>query len=1705
MNQNELTFILRMRDEASRILRQLGSAFGDAGDKADDLKDSGDKANESLNKIVKAAKEAAVAVGGIWASSKGLQETTDAWGKYQLGLIGVAKTTNMSGAELDKFRQNFDRLNASMNGLKTENLQEIASMAGQMGVSNDALLDYVETMGKLNVATDVVGGDGAKSISRILGLTREGDKAVKQFGDSLVYLGNSTKASEQEMLTLATQLAQTTSEFHLTSDSILALSAASKEFGLPDDLTASSAGRVLRSLRDGSAQATQGFDNFLAVANLTKQEFDQMLKEHPEQVLIRFGQAYQAVTAKGGGGGLLSGLGLDTDEVKRVFGVVGEQAETFQRKLADLQSGAQKNAADKEAKQFFDAQKNQIEGLAKAWEQVKVAVGEALAPLVGPVVGILTNALNHLAAGFKSLPDVIKTVLAAIVTLGPAVYGVIRAVRLLKLAFAEAAGSGGVAALVAGSKGAAAKAGAEAGTAAGAAAGAGLLGSLGKIIKGALWLDLAYEGGRILGEGMADALVKYAPNTAKAMNDWFTNTSVGRWFSGAPAPQPQQAQQGQQQGGKNSGPRGNAAGEVKKPVNSIRLLTDDEKSLLQSIDSQFEARQKITQQEKLLATLRKLSPDELKRNNLTGEQLSRLERTVELQKRQLDPMFQVTRGLKDELDNARAITGEQKNSVEINQRIRDIVEQTGESYATVNARVRATIVAIQAARKAAAVTNAVQGINDQIAQTAAITAEEKGRVAILQQINQLERENGKLTADQKKLIAERMRALQLLQKSVAYSDAVRGLNDQLAAARAVTFEERTQVEVVKTIVDFERQYGRLTEQQRKVLAERTVLLRTIAEYQRMESQYDPVGVARRQYAEEARTLEVMRQKGVIQQDQYERMKQNLDERTRSQRDPVGDRVKNLREELAIMRLSTDKQEIERQVLQEVNSLKQQGVVVTDKMTEAVREYVVALNDAEKAKKNGLGGFVNEVGPLKDALAGLQKDFASGLSDAISGSLNGNKGSFTNFLNDLGKKMVKVGIDQLMSETLKKLGVQNPEQKAINRADEALKKLDALGQAGIKTPQAIITAGTVTINGKELSNAVQAANDNAPKVEVSKAARDALAGMPDLAGGGSGGGGGGGGGRQKTSGAVDLAMGLLNKNEVRDRSSINSFLRAGGVNIDAARTKWCAAFVNSSLKQIGVTGTGRLNANSFLEWGKKVKPGDVMKGDVLVESNGKGADEAGGHVGFATGRSRQGKNGLELEMLSGNSSNSVQKTWESADRVQVRRATEAMGNAQAAKVDTSQVQQATQQLQQSGQQVSQSMQTASASMQNASTATQQLDQATQQTGVTAQTAGVQVQTSTSQASTAMNQLDTATQQTGTNAQTAGSQFQQAGTQIQQAGEQAAAGGQAAAAGGNGFSGLTGALQSTGQQAGAAQTGLSSFSGAMGGLSMLFSQLGGMLGGAIGGKTGRAIGSTIGSFLPMLFLAEGGKVRGPGSGTSDSIPAFLSHGEFIVNAEQTRKFGPVLEAINQDKLPHFSIGGVVSKLLGADTLKGGFAGALAKGELPGPLGLLFGKKKGKSDDGITDIFKGLFGGLGHLFADGGQPKGDMLAMVSHGEFRVAPKQAAKYGPVLKAINDNKMPRFSTGGFVGSNVVDLRRGESALKSGRAPSSQSEEVADLAQQVSTLSRSLTKAGFGGRTNNNSVNMTVYAKDADSFRRSQGQQLADAQLKMNRFGSRNN
>ena len=126
-------------------------------------------------------------------------------------------------------------------------------------------------------------------------------------------------------------------------------------------------------------------------------------------------------------------------------------------------------------------------------------------------------------------------------------------------------------------------------------------------------------------------------------------------------------------------------------------------------------------------------------------------------------------------------------------------------------------------------------------------------------------------------------------------------------------------------------------------------------------------------------------------------------------------------------------------------------------------------------------------------------------------------------------------------------------------------------------------------------------------------------------------------------AFEKAGRQIGMNEREQNAALSEYMRNGGQNLDPAVTAWCAAYVNASLEQAGIDGTGSWAARSFMDWGQ---PTDTpQRGDIAVFSRG---DPNGwqGHVGFFDGYGDDGR----VRVLGGNQSDSVSLAYYDPNRL-----------------------------------------------------------------------------------------------------------------------------------------------------------------------------------------------------------------------------------------------------------------------------------------------------------------------------------------------------------------------------------------------------------------------------------------------------------------------
>jgi tape measure domain-containing protein len=258
----------------------------------------------------------------------------------------------------------------------------------------------------------------------------------------------------------------------------------------------------------------------------------------------------------------------------------------------------------------------------------------------------------------------------------------------------------------------------------------------------------------------------------------------------------------------------------------------------------------------------------------------------------------------------------------------------------------------------------------------------------------------------------------------------------------------------------------------------------------------------------------------------------------------------------------------------------------------------------------------------------------------------------------------------------------------------------------------------------------------------------------------------------------------------------------------------------------------------------------------------------------------------------------------------------------------------------------------------------------------------------------------------------------------------------------------------------------------GLEFLSNALPSILG---GGGSGGFFGS-----IASIFAASGGYISGPGTGTSDSIPAMLSNGEFVVNAQSTKKFGSLLSAINSGQVPRFAEGGMVGEgglstqvnttgsgdTAAAIAVLSGKIDSLSNQTVLGfqaltslnqaSLATLEGMQKSlmaanlqlalmnftipaKTAAVILPVTIGVVSGWGSAilsavigsafspFASGGYVSGpgtgtsdSIMARLSNGEYVINAAATRSNLPLLEAINSGKLPKFASGGLVSSPAM-------------------------------------------------------------------------------------
>lgn len=243
---------------------------------ASQLKDTGKgikEVGENIDTITKPIQYAstALAAGGV-ASAKFAIDFEDSF-------AGVKKTVDATPEQLAKIKQGI--IDLSTTGIDgrgaipqtTTELNELAAAGGQLGISQENIIDFTEVMAQMGTATNLVGEEGAATLARFQNVMGVGQNEIRNIGSAIVDLGNHSATTESEIAAMALRMGKYGSSVRMSAADVLGYSAALSSLGIEAQMGGSAIGRTWLSIEKAVANGGEGLKAFAKYSGKSAEEF----------------------------------------------------------------------------------------------------------------------------------------------------------------------------------------------------------------------------------------------------------------------------------------------------------------------------------------------------------------------------------------------------------------------------------------------------------------------------------------------------------------------------------------------------------------------------------------------------------------------------------------------------------------------------------------------------------------------------------------------------------------------------------------------------------------------------------------------------------------------------------------------------------------------------------------------------------------------------------------------------------------------------------------------------------------------------------------------------------------------------------------------------------------------------------------------------------------------------------------------------------------------------------------------------------------------------------------------------------------------------------------------------------------------------------------------------------------------------------------
>ncbi len=338
--------------------------------------------------------------------------------EFESAFDGVKKSVNATGMEMEQLRDDLRTMAREVIPVTASELAAIAEAGGKLGIRNENIIGFTETMANMDAATNLNSEEAAAGFVQFANIVGMSQEHFHNLGSTMVELSNNMETTETDIMSMGMGIAAAGNQMNLSSAEIMAYSAALASMGVEAEAGGNAFSQFLTKLQL-AAETGEHLQGYASVAGMTGKQFKQAFEQDAATAINAF-LAGLNDTEKHGKSAItvLAELGMTEANLQDTLLRASDASAMFEGTLGMASEAWEENTAlTQEAQQQYMTFENQAAMTKNKITDLGISVYDELQPGLMEGMGLINAFIDSLSGQDDVIGKVIESIVGKMPTM----------------------------------------------------------------------------------------------------------------------------------------------------------------------------------------------------------------------------------------------------------------------------------------------------------------------------------------------------------------------------------------------------------------------------------------------------------------------------------------------------------------------------------------------------------------------------------------------------------------------------------------------------------------------------------------------------------------------------------------------------------------------------------------------------------------------------------------------------------------------------------------------------------------------------------------------------------------------------------------------------------------------------------------------------------------------------------------------------------------------------------------------------------------------------------------------------------------------------------------------------------------------------------------------------------------------------------------